>query len=374
MAARITAESRVLGLGAVGRACRLALAVAVFFTVNGAEAAPKYPRLRLRNVLSARPKLTSPRRAPAYNPTRPLRVMSWNLQYCGGTDRRFFYDGGREVRVPRARVREVLDAVADVIRREDPDVVLLQEVDRRALRTGFIDEHSQLLKRLPAYESHASCWYWRVPWVPHPRHKHLGRVNMHLTVLSKFALGRATRTKLPLLKESRLRRLFNLRRAVLGVDLRCADGECLRLLNTHLSAFSSGDGTLHRQVDVLLDLLRDSPPRWVLAGDFNALAPGVDATKDMAADEAKLYPETSSPVGRLYDASTPVLPVEELAAGGDRARVWFTYKPFQNSDADRAIDHAFVSEALAVCSSRVVQLPTWPSDHLPLLFEVQPEP
>jgi len=269
--------------------------------------------------------------------------------------------------------------VAEAIAAEDPDLVLLQEVDRQSLRTGFIDEHAALLDALGGrYASHCSAWYWRVPWVPHPRHQHIGRVNMHLSVFSRFALDSASRVPLPLLREPLHRRLFNLRRAVLAVALRCADGQPpLSVFNTHLSAFSNADGTLVEQVRVLAELgaqVRDG--RWLLAGDLNALPPGVPAARHLDAGEAQLYGEAESPISPLYRGATPALPAAEMADPA-RASKWFSYKPFHRESADRTIDHAFVGAGLTVESARVVQTGgaggrgAWPSDHLPIMMEVR---
>ena len=45
-------------------------------------------------------------------------------------------------------VLSTLDELADVIAREDPDLVLLQEVDRGARRSWYVDECAELLRSL----------------------------------------------------------------------------------------------------------------------------------------------------------------------------------------------------------------------------------
>lgn len=398
-------------------------------SAGGAVAAPRQA-LRVTNSQSARP----------YDPSKPLRVLSWNIQvsqarlilsanardeppppraclpnltvpsphppsphpsfssrqYCAGTSAHFFYDGGRAVSAPSPRrqtVRQTLQRVAEVIAAADADVVLLQEVDRRSLRTGLIDEHAALLAALngagragpsgraePAapggqYTSHASAWYWRVPWVPHPAHQHVGRVNMHLSVFSRFELSGASRIALPLLKEPLHRRLFNLRRAVLAVSLAGSDGRPLQLWNTHLSAFSNGDGTLGAQVRRLSELaVGAGHGRWLLAGDLNALPPGVPAARHLEPAEAALYGESDgaseSPIAPLYRDATPVLPLSEMSDPATAHR-WFSYKPFHSGEADRTIDHAFVGSELAVERAEVLRVDGWPSDHLPLVMDVR---
>ena len=167
---------------------------------------------------------------PLYDPAEPLRLMVWNVQFHGSTSleanrspresilpatirpasailcplaprSQFFYDGGRDVHVAPALVATTIEQVAAVIDEHAPDVVLLQEVDRGSWRTGFVDQHRALLARLAQFSSQASTWYWRCPWVPYPAHSHVGPVNMHLSVFSRFRISECIRTPLPLLQE-----------------------------------------------------------------------------------------------------------------------------------------------------------------------------
>ena len=109
-------------------------------------------------------------------------------------------------------VRSTAADIASTLRGLDADVILLQEVDRRSRRTGKIDELKILRDGLPDHGCWCSAAYWRVPYVPSPKQEHVGRIGMHLAVLSRYRLGRATRTQLPLLDEPLYRKCFNLRR------------------------------------------------------------------------------------------------------------------------------------------------------------------
>lgn len=62
---------------------------------------------------------------------RPLRVLSYNVRRARGMD------GRRD-----------LGRVADVVRRIDPDLVGLQEVDRNRERSGFVDQAGRLADSL----------------------------------------------------------------------------------------------------------------------------------------------------------------------------------------------------------------------------------
>ena len=131
----------------------------------------------------------------------------------------------------------------------------------------------------------------------------LGRVNLNLAVFSKYELGPIRRVPLPpILSDNFLRRCFNLKRAVQCITLPTADGSPdVQVMHTHLSAFSGGDGTVQQQVDVLLSLIINAGPRWLLAGDFNALPPGVSAHELSAAAVQEHGEEKVSGVAPLFD-------------------------------------------------------------------------
>ena len=306
--------------------------------------------------------------APLIESGQTLSVLSWNVQFAGSREAVFFYDDGPAVHVREPLVRRTVERIAEVIRESSADVVMLQEVDRSSDRTARIDQHAELLARTD-YPCHLSTPYFRSPFVPHPPHAPLGRMDMHLSVFSRYRLERAVRWQLPLLRESWLRQRFNLRRALLQVDLPLVAGGRFRAFATHLSAFSRGDGTLPRQVAAVMQHLTQSLAEgvpWILAGDFNALPPGDDA--DRLGSAASLYGERDTPVGALFDAFRPAVPALEHARHPERYR---TLLPPGATQADRAIDHAFTSRDVAVVDARVLRHVTDVSDHLPLLVTLR---
>jgi len=305
--------------------------------------------------------------APALDPGRTITLLGWNIQFGAGRHP-FFYDYGDVVSVSEAEVHRTLEGIATTIRAVDPDLVVLQEVDRGSRRTAFVDEHAWLVDGLD-YPCHASTPYWRAPYVPIPAHEPLGRVDLHLSVLSRFALGPATRRALPMLRESPLRRLFNLKRAVLEVRLPVRGGPDLVLLQTHLSAFSRGDGSLPGQVaavDARLAALEDAGIPWVIEGDLNALPPGDDPSR-LAPEERALYPEASTPVAPL------LAHWHDPVADGwrtDPAR-WRTFLPYPEDVPDRTLDYTLHGGGVRAMGYRVVREAKAWSDHLPVCFTFQ---
>lgn len=304
--------------------------------------------------------------APLVPRGRTLRVLVWNVQWGAGRGH-YFYDGGRTVSVGAERVHGVIDGIAETLDRERADVVLLQEVDRGARRSGYVDMATEILRRTP-FPAWTSTPYHRRAYVPYPPHEHLGRMDMHLVVLSRFAIAAAWRHALPLLRESRVRRFFNLRRCVLEARLPIDGGGVLRLYDTHLSAFSRGDGTLEAQVAELLRHVGDAEAArapWLLAGDLNALPPGDDARRLLDAHE---YPEAVTPILPLFERCRSVLPPEAWLRPEYR-----TYLPPGADVPDRVLDYGFVGGAVHVDDVAVVPVPQW-SDHLPLRIDLRVGP
>lgn len=296
-----------------------------------------------------------------------LTVLSWNLQYSAGRSHHFFYDGGDAVHVPAADVEATVDAIAEVIREVDPDLLLLQEVDRDSARTGRLDQLPPLVEAGDAARW-TTATYHRCPYVPVPFGDALGRVDMHLALASRGELRGAERIQLPLLDEPAWRQAFNLRRAVLWAELPIEGlDQPLAVAVTHLSAFSHGDGTMARQVAVLqqwMDERRDAGQPFVLAGDLNLLPPGDDPSR--LGEDVSLYDDESNPMDALVATHSPATPADALLAEAHR-----TYLPFGASEPDRKIDWVFTGPQVEVIETRVLREHSDISDHLPILVTLR---
>jgi endonuclease/exonuclease/phosphatase family metal-dependent hydrolase len=290
-----------------------------------------------------------------------VRVLSWNIQFCGSRREAFFYDGGPRVHVPPEDVEESLQGIVAALTDIAPTITLLQEVDRNAQRTGRRDQLRALLDELPP-QSSASATYWRSPFVPSPVKTPLGRVDMHLATLSSHGIAAASRQQLALLKEPRWRQRFNLKRALLTVDIPLTGGGSLALANTHLSAFSYGDGTLDEQVEALAAWMDSHPPDrpWILAGDLNLLPPD-DEPARLGLSRPLFSAPQDNPLRRLIPRFKSAFPTR----GAE------TYLPHGSPEADRTIDYIFYGGPLTLTSASVKRRYNAVSDHLPLVAELK---
>lgn len=309
--------------------------------------------------------------APQLQDEQPLKVLTWNVQYMAGKNHYFFYEGGEDSQPTQAEMHQTLAGVAQIITAEEPDVILLQEVDDGAERTGRVDQLALLRHLLPpVYNNYTTAFYWQAGYVPHPKIQ--GAVGMKLVILSKYQIEGATRYQLPYMPRNWFMRQFNPKRAVLEARFRLTSGRVLRVFNTHLDAFAMGTDTLQQQVtfvQALLERYTQQKLPWVLGGDFNLLPPG---QWGKLSEMAQGYYRPESELRPLYEAYHPAVPPQENL-DGPTLKKWFTLLP--NSPRfpgpTTTVDHIFVPPYLTIQHSTVRQHDTTHiSDHFPLVAQL----
>ena len=302
-------------------------------------------------------------------PGQTIKILSWNVQYMAGKGYWFFYEGGTDTAPDDMDTHQTLNQVARVIKAEDPDIVLLQEIDEAAGRTHYADQLKLLRERLGGrYPCRTEAFYWKADFVPHP--DIWGPVGMKLVILSKFRIAKATRHQLPLFPENWVSKQFNLKRALLAARIPY-EGTEMVIMNTHLSAFAQGTNTMQRQVAAVKSILTGHAKAgrpWIIGGDFNLLPPG-KAYSELTEQQKSAYrPQTE--IKPLFEAFHGIPDPKDLN-GPDRQR-WFTH--FPNHPEIRApnktIDYIFYPDSVKRKSAHVRQADTWSiSDHLPVVAE-----
>ena len=188
--------------------------------------------------------------AAALETDTPYAVLSWNIGFGAyESDYGFFMDGGTESRAwSRERLTANMDAVASLLKAQDADFTLLQEVDMNATRTYHVDEREVLYAAL-FDRSSVFCQNYDSPYLMYPVTKPHGASQSGLLTFSAAQISDARRVELPV--EPGFRKLLDLDRCYSVSHIPVDGGKALALYNFHLSAYTS-DGTIATEQLTLL--------------------------------------------------------------------------------------------------------------------------
>lgn len=306
---------------------------------------------------------------PTVAPGQALKVMTWNVQYLAGKRYVFWNDlaAGTDEAPTADDMAFSLDEVARVIRDEQPDIVLLQELDDGAKASGYQNQLKLLQERVAdLYPCSAHAFDWKADFIPDP---HIfGSVGRQLATLSRYEIEHAERLQLPVSEVNLISRQFKPKNALLLTYLPLSDGGQMAVLNTHLDRATQPDENLQAQVSAVakvLDKFESRGTPWLIGGDFNLLPLG--QYQRLPSEQRTPY-SSDSALHVLWD-KYPMIPTNNEASGIDRAR-WLTHYPNDTnvSGPDRTVDFLFYSPRIKRVEARVRQDDTLRiSDHLPVI-------
>ena len=295
-----------------------------------------------------------------------VTVLSWNVGYGGlGKDSDFFMDGGKDSKsADRETVGRYLEGIHRTIVDQDPDLVLLQEVDTDSSRTYGIDERGLLAQGM---SSQTFAFNYSCPFVPIPMPP-IGKVHSGLfTMTNGVEIERAERISLPC-PFTWPTRVANLKRCLLVSYLPVAGSDKqLVLVNLHLEAYDDGEGKV-AQTNQLREFITAEYEKgnYVIAGgDFNQVFPG------SLARYPNTHPENWEP--GVLDAN--LLPDGWALAYDLRTPTCrLLNQPYDPSDTVGTqyyvIDGLIVSPNLTVKSVETIDAQFENSDHNPVRLEV----
>jgi len=160
-----------------------------------------------------------------------LRVVTYNMRHALGTD--------NQVDLTR---------VGQVLQRLTPDIVALQEVDRRATRSGGVDQAAVLGQQLGLHHAFGSFMDFQG-----------GQYGM--AILSRYPILKSTALKLPEGNEPRV---------ALTAEIQLPDGREILVVNVHFD-WVRDDRFRWAQAEAVKLHLETWPTPFILLGDFNDL-------------------------------------------------------------------------------------------------------
>lgn len=317
-----------------------------------------------------------PANAPTLASGQEVKVLTWNVQTMSSKNYVFWSDlpnnDGPDEKPSQEDITATFEETVRIIETENPDIILIQEIDDGAERTYYEDQMARLVGMLPEYPCYASVFDWKSAYVPHPRIH--GSVGWKVAILSKYKITEAERIQLSTANRSFLENQFKIQPAILKAIMPTSDGGQFAALTLHLDLYVPGTDAKEIQLAEIaaeLEKLTSVGIPWVLGGDFNLL-PYDDAAYARLAPEQQKYYNPQSEL-KFLTGKYQVVPTIEEVTGADFAK-WLTRWPNDPSIAgpDRTLDYFFLSDELEIGGHYVRMEDTLHiSDHLPVIVVFQ---
>jgi endonuclease/exonuclease/phosphatase family metal-dependent hydrolase len=304
--------------------------------------------------------------ATGTQPGQTLTLVSWNIGYASlDAQNDFFADGGTNSRArSKKAVEHNLDNIADKLLEIDADVILLQEVDRKADRSHAVMQLAYFQRRFSRF-NRSYAENYRVPYVPIPLRRPLGAVASGLLILSRPNPVSALRLAL----DSEFfwpKRIFYPRRCLLVNSYKLSDGRLLLIVNLHLSAFDPGGILRRRQLRYIKELMAQETAAgnlMILGGDFNNVLPdtptpeATDGTDDIS--WLISLPRDWTPPGWTWATDKSIPTVRTLGSPLAANKTHFAH-----------IDGFLLSPGIELKAVSALDLGFTNSDHNPVVIEV----
>ncbi|KEQ16450.1 endonuclease/exonuclease/phosphatase family protein [Endozoicomonas numazuensis] len=291
-----------------------------------------------------------------------IKVMTWNIQFLAGGIYEVWNPPQNREALSLEKQLSLFEQVLDLIEEENPDILLLQEVDvDPRVRMNQVQWFKDALPARLHCSTHTAYTYLNGHALSKVR-KEPGGLN--LLTFSRFAIENSVRHDLPVIPDQSLLPLTT-KRALLETRINLGT-ETLTVINIHLDAFAQGLDIMQKQVkqlDERLGGLKNS--FWIAGGDFNLIPKGQYEYLD---DSEKFWYQKDSELS-LLAMKYPVVPTPEQASGAER-RKWFTQATRPELGLDRTLDYLFYSPRFDLVNARVIQgKAEGLSDHLPVVAE-----
>lgn len=296
---------------------------------------------------------------------RPLKVLSWNVGYCGlGEGSDFFMDGGKNVKsANQDTVLKYMLGIKEYLRSEDPDLIMLQEVDTDSARTYHIDQTEYFTAGESVHALNYSCVFVPIPLPP------IGQVNSGLFTTTDLDISQAERVSLPCPFKWPVS-AANLKRCLLVTYLPIKDSsKQLVLVNLHLEAYDDGEGKIAqtKQLREFIELEYEKGNYVIAGGDFNQVFPGgLDA-----------FPNTHEELWSPGILDEKVLPGEDwqFAYDLETPSCRLLNQPYNPADTENTqhyvIDGFILSPNIKLETVECADLGFENSDHNPVIMEVR---
>ena len=310
---------------------------------------------------------------PAPETGREYDIITWNLGFGAySADYSFFMDGGTESRAfSKDAVLQNIDHAVDVLRTEDADFMLLQEVDIAATRSWQVNEAERIESALGGFVTFAQNY--DSPYLFYPVTRPHGASKSGLLTLSDCRISRRERRSLPV--ESGFRKLLDLDRCYSVSHIPVGNGRELCLYNLHLSAYTADGAIATEQLGRMCEDMRAE------YGKGNYIVAGGDFNKDLAGNSGEIFGVSGEnyswaqplDAGMIPEGLRVVCPLDAAQPVPSCRNADTAYVPGKTFVL--IVDGFIVSDNVTVADCHVIDEGFAASDHNPvkLTFTLNPE-
>ena len=303
-----------------------------------------------------------------YELNTEYKLLSWNVGFFG-MDKNidFFMDGGKMVfPISQKQVEENISKAIEEIKKENPDIINLQEVDKYSKRTGFMDQVKILNEKFK--QNSIFAYNMKVKFVPYPIPP-LGQMETGIYSSSKKEILNPERHQLPIAFKYPVR-LSNFKRAftVSYSNINGSDKK-LVLLNAHLDAYDDEkSGFKKKQTEEILNFMKQEREKGnyvILSADFN------QNLKMLNKDEMEKIP---SNLWRASNFDTELLSDKFKLLHPNENTARLNNKPYKKGSENTyyyIIDGFVVSDNIKVNEIKVNDLDFQNSDHNPVVLKFE---
>lgn len=302
---------------------------------------------------------------------RQYRIVSANVGFGAySADFSFFMDGGKESRARSAEeAHENILGIASVIAAEEPEFVLVQELDIDGTRSCHVDQREDMKTAFAGREVQSVfAQNYDSSYLFYPVTSPIGANLSGIMTYSVFPATSSVRHSLPV--EEGLMKIVDLDRCYSVTRVPMENGKELLLYNLHLSAYTS-DGTIAiKQLKLLCDDMNAEYRlgNWCVAGgDFNKDLLGNSPEIFGVATRADGSWAQAIPEGLIPDTLTLVAPCDpERPVASCRT----ASEPYDELTSFRVtVDGFLVSENVKVMDASVLDTGYAWSDHNPVRMD-----
>ena len=203
--------------------------------------------------------------------TAEYTVVSYNVGFGAyESDFGFFMDGGdRAWAWSEERLDKNLKNIAELLKEQNADFYLIQEVDTDSTRSYHVDERRYFTDALKNKE-YTFANNFDSPYLCYPFTQPHGTAKSGIMTFSRYDITSSNRVELPV--EAGVMKIIDLDRCYSKNRLRVSDGKELIVYNFHLSAYTSDGKIANDQLKKLLSDMQyeyDKGNYCVAGGDFN---------------------------------------------------------------------------------------------------------